>query len=79
MSKPDPERRLTDRQRELMKVIDAFIKEHQYPPSRMDIVKAMGYANVNSIGYMLESLRFQGYLTWERHKSRTFRILKRPD
>lgn len=70
---------LTDRQRELLLAIDSFTKQHQYPPSRRDLVRLIGNSGVNSISYMLKSLLSQGYVTWEPFQGRTIRVLKMPE
>jgi len=59
---PD-DRRLTLRQRKLIKVIQDSIRTRGYPPSFREIGEALGLSSTSSIAFQISTLTEMGYLS----------------
>ena len=58
----DPDRRLTQRQRKIIKVIEDSIRIRGYPPTFREIAEAVGLASTSSLSFQLAALEEMGYL-----------------
>jgi SOS-response transcriptional repressor LexA len=69
-----PETDLTAGQRQVVDAIRAFIQEHGYPPSQMELVGLVG-VNLSTVQGYLARLRDAGVVAWEPGQFRTLRLL----
>lgn len=67
---------LTDAQQELYDWLVEYIREHQYPPSIRQMMRAMGLKSPAPVQSRLEHLRTKGYIDWTEGKARTIRLTK---
>jgi repressor LexA len=72
--KPDPERDLTSRQRDVIHAIMGFRQEHQYGPSVRDIAEAIGLGP-SGVHHHLKVLRQKGWLSGGTGQARTSVVL----
>lgn len=70
----DPETDLTPGQRQVVEAIRAFIVEHGYPPSQMELV-ALLEVNLSTVQGYLTRLRDAGVVAWEPGQFRTLHLL----
>lgn len=69
-------RPITDRQKEILSYIDAYIKDKHYSPAMKDIAEHFGMFTGAARDHLL-ALRSKGYIDWQEGASRTIRILKK--
>jgi repressor LexA len=65
---------LTARQIEILRLIDTYIAEHAYPPTRREIGKAAGIRSNNAVAEHLDALALKGVLRIAAGVSRGLRI-----
>lgn len=69
---------LTDRQREILAWVQAYIDAHGYSPTLRELVTAFGFKSTNGAACHLTPLRKKGRLTWIDGRPRTLRVLEVP-
>jgi repressor LexA len=69
-----PTGRLTARGGQILEALDAFIREHQYPPTVREIQSIIGLASSSTVYVHLYGLHRGGYLNWQPESPRTFVI-----
>ena len=70
---------LTDRQREILAWVDAYIASHGFSPTCRELATAFGFKGPNGAACHLIPLRKKGRLTWVDGKPRTLRVIKEAD
>jgi repressor LexA len=71
---PDPGHVLTWRQRKVLQVIRASIRERGYPPSMQEIGDAVGLTSQSSVSYQIALLESKGYLRRDGRRPRTVEV-----
>ena len=71
---PDPGHVLTWRQRKVLQVIRASIRERGYPPSMQEIGDAVGLTSQSSVSYQISVLESKGYLRRDGRRPRTVEV-----
>lgn len=66
---------LTDRQRQILAFIGAYVSDHGYPPTVREIGAQFGIASTNGVSDHLKALRKKGYLAGESWRSRGLRVV----
>jgi REP element-mobilizing transposase RayT len=66
---------LTDRQREVLEVIEDSVRRHGFPPTLREIGKRLGLANVNAVRGHVEALEKKGYISKDPDKARSIRTI----
>ena len=66
--------RLTDRQREVLEIIDQSMRERGYPPSVREIGEAVGLTSPSTVHNHLASLQRLGYLRRDPTKPRAIEV-----
>lgn len=69
---------LTPRQREILTLIERHIDETGYPPTRLDICRALGFKSPNAAEEHLRTLARKGVIEITAGASRGIRLLKEP-
>jgi repressor LexA len=73
-------KRLSDKQRRIIRYIDRFISEKGYPPSIRDIQAGCGISSTSVVDYNLNILEGRGHISRHAEVSRGIRLLtKAPD
>jgi repressor LexA len=67
---------LTDRQRRILEVLDAYFKQTGYPPSIREICKRANISSTSVTNYYLTQLEEMGYIERDGHVSRGIRLIK---
>lgn len=67
-------RSLTERQRSILKFIDAEVRDNGYPPSVREIAKALGVSSPSTIHSQLNTLQKRGYLKKDPSKPRAIQV-----
>lgn len=67
---------LTDKQKECLIIINLFIKHKGYSPTVREIAKELKNNSPATTFYHMKKLKEKGYITWEKGKNRTLKILK---
>ncbi|MEI2650980.1 MAG: helix-turn-helix domain-containing protein [Microthrixaceae bacterium] len=65
---------LTDRQREILEVIERTVGERGYPPSVREICTAVGLTSPSTVHTHLSSLQKMGYLRRDATKPRAIEV-----
>ena len=68
------ERHLTDRQREVLEIIDQSMRERGYPPSVREIGEAVGLTSPSTVHSHLTTLQRLGYLKRDPTKPRAIEV-----
>lgn len=68
--------RLTDRQRQIVDVIQESLAERSYPPSMREIGDACGLASLSSVTHQLARLQEMGYLMRVPGRPRAMEVLR---
>jgi repressor LexA len=71
MSRPEPSRGLTERQRMIVEVIEDSVRRHGYGPTMREIGDAVGLASTSSVSHQLSRLAEKGYLSRGTGRPRT--------
>ena len=76
-SAPGTRRRttLSDKQREILGVIQASVARRGYPPSMREIAEAVGLASLSSVSHQLGQLELSGYLRRDPNRPRALEVL----
>jgi repressor LexA len=69
------QKRLTDKQEEVLEFIAEFLITHDYPPTIRDIVRRFDMSSSNAAVCYLRALERKGYLVRDREVSRGMRLL----
>ena len=69
-----PEHRLTDRQREVLEIIDQSMRDRGYPPSVREIGEAVGLTSPSTVHSHLNTLQRLGYLRRDPTKPRAIEV-----
>jgi repressor LexA len=72
--KPDPGHVLTWRQRKILRAIRESVQRRGYPPSMLEIGKAVGLTSTSSVSYQLSILQRKGYLHRDVGRARTMEL-----
>ncbi|OQA47203.1 MAG: LexA repressor [Chloroflexi bacterium ADurb.Bin325] len=67
---------LSDRQARILEFIDAYVQEHNYPPTIREIGKAVGISSTSVVKYNLERLQEKKKLERSKEVSRGLRLVK---
>ncbi len=65
---------LSERQRQILDFISAYLAEHDRPPTNREIGQAMGIASTGHVDYHLSVLAKKGYIEREANTSRGLRL-----
>src|SRR4029453_7172499 len=68
------EHRLTDRQREVLEIIDQSRRDRGYPPSVREIGEAVGLTSPSTVHSHLNTLQRLGFLRRDPHKPRAIEV-----
>ena len=66
---------LSDKQREILGVIQASVARRGYPPSMREIGEAVGLASLSSVSHQLGQLELSGYLRRDPNRPRALEVL----
>ena len=66
---------LSDKQREILSVIQASVARRGYPPSMREIAEAVGLASLSSVSHQLGQLELSGYLRRDPNRPRALEVL----
>lgn len=67
---------LTDRQREVLVYIRAYIDDEGYPPTIRDMCRFFGIASANGMVCHLDALECKGYIVRRKNAARAIRVLE---
>lgn len=67
--------KLTARQQQVLRTVEALIHEHGCPPTRGEVARAMGFRSVNAAEDHLRALARKGYLSLQPNVSRGIRLV----
>jgi repressor LexA len=67
-------KRISEKQRKIMKFIAEHIEENGYPPSMREICAATGISSTSVVSYNLDRLEEAGYISRDREVSRGMRV-----
>ncbi|GAA2785142.1 transcriptional repressor LexA [Kitasatospora paracochleata] len=65
---------LTERQRQVIEVIQDSVERRGYPPSMREIGQAVGLSSTSSVAHQLRALETKGYITADPHRPRAYRV-----
>ena len=68
-------RKLTDRQRETLDEIRAYMRRHGFPPSRKELSERLGLGHPSSVDVHLTALQTKGWIELRRDAKRGIRLL----
>ena len=68
-------RKLTDRQRETLEEIRAYMRRHGFPPSRKELSERLGLGHPSSVDVHLTALQTKGWIELRRDAKRGIRLL----
>lgn len=67
---------LTQRQAEILKLIQSFVEDTGFPPTRSDIARALNFKSTNAAEDHLRALERKGHIKITRGTSRGIQLLK---
>ncbi|GAB4399876.1 MAG: transcriptional repressor LexA [Anaerolineales bacterium] len=70
---------LSDRQKSVLNVLEAFYRENGYPPTIREICDAAGISSTSVVDYYIKQLVEKGYIEREENISRGIRIVRSVD
>ena len=70
---------LTQRQRQILDIIDTAMRERGYPPSVREIGEALGLASSSTVHSHIQTLQKRGYLRVDPTKPRAIELLYDPE
>jgi repressor LexA len=76
--RPESDRPLTERQRQVLDFIDAEVRRRGYPPSVREIGEAVGLSSPSTVHAHLAALQDKGYLRRDATKPRAMEIALEP-
>ena len=68
-------RNLTDRQRETLEHIRAYMRRHGFPPSRKELSECLGLTHPSSVDVHLTALQVKGWIEIRRDTKRGMRLV----
>lgn len=71
--------RPTKKQQELLRFIDAFIREHGYSPSYREIMQGCNYTSVATVALHVNNLIKRGHLQKRDHSARSLEVVALED
>lgn len=63
---------ITEKQRDVLFFIAAFVVKNRYAPSYQDISTGLGYKSKTTIYMMVRSLEKRGFIKTEKYSARSF-------
>lgn len=66
---------LSEKQRDILRFLERFITEHDYPPSIRDIQQGCGISSTSVVDYNLKRLEEKGLIRRDREVSRAIELL----
>ena len=73
-----PSKKLSDRQKNILKYIEAYVDERGYPPSIREIGDRVGVSSTSVVDYNLRVLERDGYIRRDREVSRGLELVGTP-
>ena len=73
-----PSKKLSDRQKNILKYIEAYVDERGYPPSIREIGDRVGISSTSVVDYNLRVLERDGYIRRDREVSRGLELVGTP-
>jgi repressor LexA len=70
-----PAKKLSDRQKNILKYIEAYVDERGYPPSIREIGDRVGISSTSVVDYNLKVLERDGYIRRDREVSRGLELV----
>src|SRR5207245_6576516 len=70
-----PAKKLSDRQKNILKYIEAYVDERRYPPSIREIGDRVGISSTSVVDYNLRVLERDGYIRRDREVSRGLELV----
>ncbi len=70
-------KKLSDKQRRIIKFIDRFLSDKGYPPSIRDIQTGCSISSTSVVDYNLNILESRGYISRHAEVSRGIRLINR--
>ena len=67
---------LTARQSEILKLIQDFVEETGFPPTRSDIAKALRFKSINAAEEHLKAIEKKGHIKLTKGASRGIQLIK---
>lgn len=67
---------LTPKQKKVLEYIESFTDRESYPPSQVEIARALGYRSLGTVQHYLVHLEREGYLVKEWNARRGVRVLR---
>lgn len=68
----------SEKEVDLLRFIERYRAQHGYPPTLHEMANAGGWASITSVVVHLNKLQELGYITRQRHRARSIRVLKIP-
>lgn len=68
---------LTFCMRVIIEAIQAYITEHNYPPTVRELCDIVGLKSASTLHRHLENLRKAGMISWKPSRPRTLNVLER--
>jgi repressor LexA len=68
---------LTFRKRMIVEAIQAYVAEHNYPPTVRELCDMVGLKSGSTMHRHLEDLRKAGMISWEPSRPHTLAVLER--
>jgi len=68
--------RLTETEEKVLKFIEDYLVEHDFPPTVREIAEACGFASKNSVHWVLRKLKSKGFIEIVPREARAIRLLK---
>lgn len=75
-SRPGPGGTLTWRRRQIVKVIEEYLRDHDCSPSNREIADLAGLASTSSVNHHLRALKAAGIVSYDARCPRTVRVLR---
>lgn len=69
---------ITDRQLEILRYIDSFIRDHRYAPTVRDIQDAFHLASTNGVNDHVAALEKKGFIMRDPKIARSIRVVRLP-
>ncbi len=70
------QRPLTEKQKLVLQLVCDHIKDHGYPPTRMDIAKSLGFKSANAAEEHLRALEKKGFIRILNQRSRGIQVIQ---
>jgi len=67
---------LSERQKNILRFVESFISENEYPPTIREIGEAVGISSTSVVNYNLGVLEREGYIARDRTVSRGLKLLR---